>query len=255
MSKFIVKVGDDTHEVDRDALKVPDGHVLMSQEQFNSTIEGRVAKERKSAEDVEKAVKDRLASDDNFFKSLAEKRGLQLDDGLKPVATLDSEKVRQLQEHWKKEHLEPVMQDLDSFRKEAEEGRRKALHAKITEAARRLKVKDEMLENPFGEGPSHFIRDAAEQFEWDAERKEYFFKRNGNPVYGEDGGYAKPEALLADRRKQDAEFRYFKDDRPGSSGFDAAASGDTKRVSRDTFVKWSPAKQMEFTKANGTVSD
>lgn len=240
---FTVRIGEEAHEVEKDAIEVPDGFVLMTQSALDSTIEGRVARERSKHEG--KASKGELLEDDEFFQQAASKRGIKLGDDLQPVARLSEEQVRQIREQVRAEEVDPLKKDLDTFKKEAEAGRTGNLIRDIMQVAPEVGVKQTRLRTIFeGETPE-FIDRIAGRAEWDPDKRTHFFRDgNGNPIYDDSGRYAGPKKYLEMLRKQDTDNVYFEDRRPGSSGFDNGARGG-KRTWRTSEIAEMSDKEYE----------
>lgn len=240
MSKFLVKIGDETQQVDFDAITAPEGFVLMPQSQFDSVLTDRVRREKRG---WEASLGDPVA-DDEVFKKAAARRGIELDTALKPVAKLDPEKVEQMRTQFDNEVGKPLREELTKYKALAEKGRKERLYAAIQRAAPEAGVKKDRLKSLFGGEVPEFVEKVASLFEYDEERDTHFFKDPaGNPVYADKpvpGGspYAGPDRLLDHLRKQDADFIYFEDKRPGNSGLNPGG-GETRPgvVSRDALSR------------------
>jgi hypothetical protein len=251
-----------THEgqtitVPIDKLTLPEGYTII---QPGQTPEGFMPSAAFTAE-LDRRTKglkrpDDLLGDDDFFKRAAQKRGIDLGEDLKPVGKLDPEKVKQLQAAWEAEKLEPVLKERDDFRKEADSGRHGNLIRDLLQAAPETGLKPTRLKTIFeGETPE-FIERAANAFEWDADRKAWFFKNavSGQPEY-EGAGYAGPRKYLEMLRKRDKDFEYFDDKRPGGSGYDKPGFGGSNTMTRKGFAGLNPQAQSDFVMNGGAVVD
>lgn len=238
--------------------ETPDG--FMPSSAFQSEVDRSVNRKLKSAgllnDDGEIVKRDDLLADDSFFRVAAQRRGINLSDDLKPIAKFDPEKVDALYKQWEQDKLAPVVDERDTFKREAEEGRRGNLVRDIMQHAQRMGLRPEHLDDPFG-GTPPFIDRAASRFEWDSERNSFFFRdASGSPVYSGDG-YAGPAKLLEMIRKADKDHKWFSDKRPSGSGLgstDGRTNG-AQVITRKEFDAMEPAAQHAFVSQKGQVVD
>lgn len=238
-----VTVGDQTHEVPLDALQLPEKYGLYGPDK---APEGYVTNDWMQAELTRRTQgmvkKESLLEDDDFFKTAASKRGIQLDEGLKPVARLDPEQVKQQRQQWEAEALRPVQQQLEQAVQAAANARQGLLLRDVMQAASDAGVKADRLKSLFGDGPSEFVKEIASRFRYDEERGAFFFNdAAGNPVFAEnptpENPYAGPKKLIEQLRGQDKDNTYFEDRRQrgsGAGGFDGRSGlqGGVYRISR-----------------------
>lgn len=262
MDQVTVTHGDQTITVPIDKLTLPEGYNLLAPGQApdgfmpSNTFQAELDRRSKGLKKP-----DDLLGDDDFFKRAASKRGIDLGEDLKPVGKLDPEKVKQLQDAWKAEHLQPILQERDTLKEKADKARRRVLMADIMQASEETGVKRDRLKSIFGDGPSEFVKELASRAQWDDDKEAWFFSDSmGNPMYADlpqnGNPYAGPKKMLEALRKGDKEFVYFDDKRPGSSGFDKNGSTiGLKTMARAQFDALHESQKPAFFKGGGQVVD
>ena len=237
MSKFKVKIGDETHEIDQDAIELPDGYLITTQTKLDAIVENNRNKDKKKA----RADADALLLDDDFFSKAATSRGIELDDELKPVSKIEPEQLAKQETSWRAQHLTPVEKERDEWKVEAEKGRRNKLMADLMAVAPQSGLKKELLAVPPGADYPPHIEYLSTLYEWDDDKGAHFFSEGGHPVMAEKptatNPYARPEKMLELHRTKDKDKVFFSDERPASSGFEEGGTGGDKAkvVSEEDF--------------------
>ncbi len=242
--KLKVKIGEETHEIDREQIEGIVGDeegklLIMTQTQFDGTIEGRLS----GLKSKHRTALNEVLDDDNQFKQAALNRGITLDVDLKPVAQISSEDRKKIEDGVRLREVTPLKTKLDSTTTALGKERTGNLHRDLLAAAPGKGVKKESLLTTFSPIPE-FIKTAAGRFKEDEESGEpYFEDKQGNPVIGTDGKYAPPGDVFDQLRPLDPNFEYFDRVRPkGSGSGDPNAASGSKVVTTEDLQSgdWDP---------------
>lgn len=232
---FKVKIGEDTHEITRDAIEVPDGYVLQTQSTLDATIEERLARQKSS-----------LKSDDDFAKQVMADRGVPVaDDGTykAPDAADEDEIRKRLQTQLENSKVKPLKSELEAARKQNQKLLDTRLGAEIQSQALDKGIEDKWLK-PISEGGPSMIENIVRPMVAHDDKNDMFAvvagrTDDGDPHFKPATKQGKPWAGIGDlfeELKGDSSYKHlFKDTRPGSSGYEGPASSASGSVSRDDF--------------------
>jgi len=222
-----------------DAVKLPDGHVLLKP---GDAPEGYVPEHAVQAKVREKMKHARrtLAQDTDFVRSVFESHGVPVGEDGKPSIQKGNVDLDKMREALEREHVGPLKNRL----KEQEEQIGKLLgsrkRAEIIQAAMQAGVKDEFLRPATGrEGdPTIWENMVGSYIDYDAEN-DMFAQRDGESFAYGTGKNGKPWAGVGEfhekARKQDNLRSFFRDSRPGDTGLGSTngSSVSTYRITRE----------------------
>ena len=252
---FEIEVNGATVSVERDAIKsLEDGYVLKQQSEIDEIVtRGKNQVKSSLTKAHEAAIKEReesLSGDDEFFKTLATKRGYKIGDDGKVTADVSAERLAEYKKQWATDELEPVLAEKQKLEESFSTQRKNLFMRDLTSIARDAGLREELIDNPLSPGkPGAVIRDIAESARWNEETESFeFLDENGEPRLTKDYKPFTPKDMLEQFRSQDKEFRYFTDKRPTRTqvGDKKGRTFSGRAMSQADFLALPQAKQREY---------
>ena len=255
MADITVTLADgNTAVVSADAIALPEGagfygadfgdpEGYQRADTFNANVDRRV---QSIVSKRDKYVPAEETTSDEFFATLAKRRGIQLDDNLKPVAQIDPEKLSSFKATWAKDELEPLRTEAEALRKQNTSLLRENVTSR-TQATLLGELKDDAFKPALPGTPSPFDALLQHFVQFDDEGKAYF--QAGADAMPE---YEIDKAVLAYVKKHNPDLLADKRQRGGGLDGDPGGGGG-KQMNRTQFDALSPDAQMKFIQAGGKV--
>lgn len=191
---------------------------------------------------------DEAYSDDRLRDVLLQ-RGFELEpDSLKPVSRLDPETANRMQEGWKRDNLQPVIEERDALAQKVETLRRDNIAAS-TQAALLGELKEEAFKPALPGTPSLFASLIQHGLKFEDDGTPYFQVGDGLPEADV------PKAVLAYVQKHNKDLLADKRQRGSGPGGGFGGGGDTKTLTRGEFDAMDAGQRSTFIAKGGRVVD
>lgn len=229
--------------------KTPEGYVSKT------FMEDELKRRSKAFDGMKKP--DEIMGDNEFFRQMAERRGIKLGDDLKPVEKFSPEQVNSIKEQVRNDELKPVQERLTTLLETIERKERENFKLGIEKAldADGVRVKKELRTRIFDDSPPSLVNDLMSRFSKDEERGVYYFKDDaGNPVYSDnptsENPYAGPKKLLAMLKAKGVDI--FENNSPEPTPLaETKAGGASASTSNKLAKDMNLAEKMDWMKKNG----
>ena len=197
---------DQVLEVSTDQVELQDDDDLLRQETMDQAIKSRLARERKK-------LPEKLKEDDEFWKEVAEHRGIELrDDGMPKGSTTDSE-LRKLRK--KASRADELQQELEQKNQALRSTRSKTLESQIHAAAPDLKE----------DTADVFINYTTDQFTFDQEVGD-FVQKEGSDIRFKGSEPVTVDAFIEEMKQERPSF-FQKGKASGGPDLSGSAKGAT----------------------------
>ncbi|WP_251961584.1 hypothetical protein [Salinibacter ruber] len=206
---------DETIEVDPGQVEIEDEDPYLSQDEVDSIVSKRLSRQ-------ERQLKEELKSDDEFFQTAAQERGIELREDGRPKGSTNKDEVKELRQRISE--LEPKAQKAEDLEEQIASARETRLENQPLQHAD--SVKDDLQDV--------FLSAAKSRFKYDNEEEAHVpVDEEGNVMF--DGGEpAGPETVISEMEENRPSF--FKDKSASSGPSDEPTSSSTggKKVWTET---------------------
>lgn len=267
--KVKVKNGDQVLEVEHTELELPEAHHLAIFEEGKAP-EGFVAstfmQEELQRRTAGRVKKEDLLEDADFWKQVAKKRGIKLDEKGNPIPVKVKEDVDlgALHSQWAEEKLNPVLTENQTLKETATKILSNANRKALLAAAAEVGIKKSFRTSP-SQGYSSPVEATFERlFRYDPETDDFaevekvedgkpVFKYGSNP---QERRYAGHKDFF-ERLRRNSDFADWFEDPAAQqgSGFNNNGGRGAQTMRREQFEKLTPADSHKFITGGGQVVD
>lgn len=238
------------HEVEDDALSMPDGYGLITPDNIPDGFYRKEAMESKIQERIKKAkdnAKSDLLEDSGFNKEVLSKYGIQLDDDGSPKGIKTSSDVEKI----KKEVAEQIKADYESKLQEKDSKLNSLLgkgkKSSIIEGASKIGIDGKYLEPLVEGGNPYLVREVEDQFEWNDEISDYALKDKDGTFAVDGNGFVTTEKFF---QKNQEKFKHMlKDTRQRGSNFNG--QGKAGEAIKGNPKDWGRSEKLDFISKHG----
>jgi hypothetical protein len=212
-----VPEADEPIEVPADAIEVQEDEdlVIKSQDELDDTIQSRLSRQ-------ERKLKDDLKADDEFWREMAQERGVELRDDGRPKGSIQDEELQELRS--KANRAESLEQELSEQKERIQSAREERLEGKLLEKAPGF-ANETARDTYLREAKSRMTYD--EEFGWVEADEEGGVRYDAGDPRG-------PDAVIAEL-EDSHEFLF--ESTQVSGGSDVTPSGDVGPMTEAEFEK------------------
>lgn len=227
---------DEPVEVPLDAVtfkdeETPTGFIPASRMQ--DEVKRRVTSAKKNA-------RAELAQDDDFWKEIAEQRGLELHEDGRPKGS--SKDLRAIEERVRAQHVTPLQQKLDESAMLIERYRTKALEVDVLQASAEAGIKPAFLKPLTDGGEAPIVTMLKSSFAYDPESDRWGIREGDAFRYGPDGRPAGAKHLIDSLKANEAYGEYFQGVKMKGSGYQGNDGTSHRKFTPEQIASMSDAE-------------
>jgi len=229
---------DEPIEVDADQVEVEDEDPFLTQDEVDSVVSKRLSRQ-------ERQLKEDLKSDDEFFQTAAQERGIELRDDGRPKGSIADDELKELKQKASK---------VDSLQEQVSE------YEEQIQSTRETKLENQLLQNTDGfasdQAKSTFLREAKARMQYDDEFGWAALDEEGDGLQYQAGEPVGPEGVIEDLKEShdflfaDKSASAGPSDEPTSSTQSGKktwteeehANADPVNMDQETFEDWKSAE-------------